>query len=64
MVLRALRSHAKWVFFLLVVIPFIAWGVFRGASGVTEMGGGNSNVVLKVNGQEVQIAAFNRDPHR
>ena len=58
MVLRALRSHAKWVFFLLVVIPFIAWGVFRGASGVTEMGGGNSNVVLKVNGQEVQIAAF------
>jgi len=60
MVLRALRSHAKWVFFLLVVIPFVAWGVFRGASGLNEMGGAGGDVVLSVNGHKVHAPEFQR----
>jgi peptidyl-prolyl cis-trans isomerase D len=47
----------QWIFFVLVVVPFVAWMVF-GVGGLTGLGPDRSNVVLKVNGDEVHTPEF------
>jgi peptidyl-prolyl cis-trans isomerase D len=55
--MRELRSHMQWIFFLLVVIPFVAWMVF-GVGGLTGIGGERSNVVLRVNGRPFTVTDY------
>src|SRR5712671_312078 len=57
MVLRQLRSHMQWIFFVLVVVPFVAWMVF-GVGGLTGIGGERSNVVLRVNRTEYPVTEY------
>ena len=57
MVLRQLRSHMQWIFFVLVVVPFVAWMVF-GVGGLTGIGGERSNVVLRVNSKAYPITEY------
>jgi peptidyl-prolyl cis-trans isomerase D len=52
--LRTMRSNAKWVFYILAG-SFILW---LAIGQVMEILGPSANVVLKVNGQEVQLADF------
>jgi parvulin-like peptidyl-prolyl isomerase len=52
--LRTMRSNAKWVFYILAG-SFILW---LAIGQVMEILGPSANVVLKVNGQEVQITDF------
>jgi parvulin-like peptidyl-prolyl isomerase len=52
--LRTMRSHAKWVFYILA-IAFIGWLALGQVMEILSPGG---NVVLRVNRQEFQIADF------
>ncbi len=52
--LRAMRSNAKWVFFILAG-AFILW---LAIGQVMSILGPSANVVLKVNGREVQITEY------
>jgi peptidyl-prolyl cis-trans isomerase D len=52
--MRAMRANAKWVFYILAG-SFILW---LGIGQVRDILGPSGNVVLRVNGREVQIAAY------
>jgi len=54
--MRAMRAHAKWVFFILAA-AFIGWLAY---GQVTEILGPGANVVLRVNGHEVQVPEYQR----
>ena len=49
--MRTMRSHAKWVFFILAT-AFIGWLAY---GQVMEILGPGTNVVLRVNGRKVSI---------
>ena len=52
--LRSMRAHAKWVFYILAV-SFIAW---LAIGQVMSILGPRGNVVLRVNGTEFQYTEF------
>ncbi|MGH7531080.1 MAG: SurA N-terminal domain-containing protein, partial [Gemmatimonadales bacterium] len=52
--LRTMRANAKWVF-LIVAGSFVLW---LGIGQVTEILGPSGTVVLRVNGQDVQVARY------
>ena len=57
--LRAMRENAKWIFYILT-IAFVGWLVFDVGMGIAGRGGtGSGDVVLKVNGREVHLPAYN-----
>src|SRR5919109_2266641 len=52
--LRSMRAHAEWVFYILAV-AFVGW---LAVGQVMSILGPSGNVVLRVNGEEYQIAEF------
>jgi peptidyl-prolyl cis-trans isomerase D len=52
--LRAMRSNAKWIFYILAA-AFVLW---LGIGQVMSILGPSGNVVLRVNGREFQIAEY------
>jgi len=55
--LRTLRSSAKYIAIVFVTIPFILW---LATSQVSSILGGDSNVLLRVNGKKYQVAEYQR----
>jgi parvulin-like peptidyl-prolyl isomerase len=57
--LRVIRENTKWIFYILA-ISFIGWLVFDVGMGITGRGQyGGADVVLKVNGSDVHLPAYN-----
>ncbi len=52
--MRTMRAHAKWVFYILA-IAFIGWLAY---GQVMEILGPGTNVVLRVNGRKVQVPEY------
>lgn len=52
--LRSMRANAKWIFYILAG-AFIMW---LGIGQVMDILGPSANVVLRVNGREVQVAEY------
>ncbi len=52
--MRTMRAHAKWVFYILA-IAFIGWLAY---GQVMDILGPGANVVLRVNGREVQVPEY------
>jgi peptidyl-prolyl cis-trans isomerase D len=54
--MRALRQHIGWLFFLLVVVPFMGWMVFDVGMGVTGQSAPSSNpTVLEIDGTDIRF---------
>ncbi len=58
--MRTMRANAKWVFYILA-FSFVGWLAY---GQVTEILGPGANVVLKINGREVQIPEYQQAVQR
>ncbi len=55
--MRTMRENTKWVFYILA-FSFIGWLVFDVAMGVTGSGSGQSDVVLRIDGEKIHLQQY------
>lgn len=55
--MRTMRENTKWVFYILA-FSFIGWLVFDVAMGMTGSGSGQSDVVLRIDGEKIHLQQY------
>lgn len=55
--MRTMRENTKWVFYILA-FSFIGWLVFDVAAGMTGSGSGQSDVVLRIDGEKIHLPQY------
>ena len=55
--MRAMRENTKWVFYILA-FSFIGWLVFDVAAGMSDSSSGQSDVVLRIDGEKIHLPQY------